>query len=233
MQLNRPRKNKPVKGKEATAYRYVLQSMDDLEPTIATMQDRGIWAAYDSVPFLRRILIETSAVKFVERLRELRAQGKISGQVYIETAFEEKFLYDPKREERTRIAIQVTREAKAGGDKNALRRIRRASESNGLKRGPKVTAESNRWKIEALHDLAKGKPLKQSISHPRRRPNSASAELSRYCRDFYDVCRLLGMETREAWQSGAIGAWPNSPWRKQDLSNGGVYSEDTGDSAGI
>ena len=26
---------------------------------------------------------------------------------------------------------------------------------------------------------------------------------------------------------------PNSPWRKQVLSNGGVYSEDTGDSAGI
>ena len=29
------------------------------------------------------------------------------------------------------------------------------------------------------------------------------------------------------------GDGPSSPWWKQVLSNGGVYSEDTGDSAGI
>jgi hypothetical protein len=202
--LNRRSKDKPVEAKEATAH---LRSMDELEPAIATMQDRGFWAAYDSVPSVRRILIEPCAAKFVERLRELHARGEVLGQVSIQTATERKFLYDPEREERTRFAIQVIREAKARGDEKALGRFRRASESDGLKRGPKVNPESNRLKIEMLHALAEGKQLKQSVSQPKRKPNSASAELSRYCRDFYGVCRLLHMETREAWQRGATGAW--------------------------
>jgi hypothetical protein len=181
--------------------------MDDLEQAVCVIPNLGFWAAYDNVPLVRRILIEPCTEKFIEKLRDLHAQGQILSQVCIATAPKQYLLLDPEWEERVQTAVAIIKTAKVKGDKKSLERFRSARESDGLKRGPKVTAESNRWKIKTLHALAKGGLLKQSIPHPTRTSNSASAELSRYCRDFYGVCRLLGMETREAWQRGAKGVW--------------------------
>jgi len=226
--LNRRRKNKPVRVEEARwRTGCVLHSIDDLELTVGGMKDRGFWAAYDNVSHLRRILIESCAAKFVERLRRLHASGQIVGQVYVATAAKEGLLLDPEWEERVESAIQVIRAAKTSGDRKALKRLRSAGESDGLKRGPKVTPESNRWKIETLHALAKGGRLKVSISHPMRKLNSASAELSRYCRGFYVLCHLLGLETQEAWKHGPTGGWSKWPWSKRQFESFGFrFPED-------
>jgi hypothetical protein len=53
--------------------------------------------------------------------------------------------------------------------------------------------------IHALHQLASGKLLKQSVSGPRK-PGSASAQIGRFCARFYDLCEWLDAHSPSAWQ---------------------------------
>ena len=91
-------------------------------------------------------------------------------------------------------------------------------QSPRLKPGPKTTPESNRWKIEMLHDLETGKMLKQATRQPKRGANSASAELAKYCSEFYNTCNVLRLETKEAWEQGPEGVWSKERFERFGFS---------------
>ncbi|HXR10183.1 MAG TPA: hypothetical protein VN792_05360 [Candidatus Acidoferrales bacterium] len=78
--------------------------------------------------------------------------------------------------------------------------LRAALERKGGRPGPKQRPAANRWKIETLREIARGKPLKQSVRQPRRSPQSASAELGRFCREFYWLCEFLEAHEPESWR---------------------------------
>ncbi len=86
------------------------------------------------------------------------------------------------------------------GDRVMLLQLRAALERKGGRPGPKRRPEANRWKIETLHEIAQGKPLKQSVRHPRRSPQSASAELGRFCQEFYWLCEYLDAREPKSWR---------------------------------
>jgi hypothetical protein len=191
--------------------------MDDLEPAITTMQDRGFWAAYDNVPSLRRILIETCAAKFVERLRELHARGEILGQVCIETATEQKFLCDPEWEERVRTALGVIMEAEERGDEKVLRRFRGFVRLTGnppgprTKRnppGPRTKRQTHRNMIEVIKRLEAGEDVK----------NIAGAdEKYKLARTLHTNLRRFCLEVYDEWMLWSLLNPPNAPERYNKL----------------
>jgi hypothetical protein len=240
--------------------------MDDLETTLDSLArgpemeavksapnaapSQSSWAAYDvslpghpsfrpSVQPVRRVIVEEKdAATFVNRLRELYAHGEFVGEVWVATAAVRELLIDPEWEAQVQCAIRTIKVASARQDKKSLGRFRSAIEGRGLKPGPKTTLKSTEWKIETLHAMAQGKALKAALSHRKRKPNSASAELSRYCKEFYSKVRffesVLGIHTEEFWQklmeigneeswlgSGHKRGWSQYPWLKQELNRFG------------
>ena len=205
--MNRPRKNKPVKAKEATAHRYVLRSMDDLEPTIAVMQDLGFWAAYDiprpgfsvvnaSVRPVRRVLVEKGAATFVEKLRELHAQRKIVGQVCIATAAVERLLFDPEWEECVQAALDVITAAEKRGDEKALRRFRGLLRSTGNAPGPRTKRQTHRDMIEVIkrmHDAGESMKDISGADEKHKLSRALHTNLRRFCLEVYDEWMLWSL----------------------------------------
>ena len=182
----------PITTKRALTRRYVLQSMNDLEPAMAAMDDLGYWAAYD-IPrcgtLIHRVIVEKGAAAFAKALRELYAKGRFTGAVCVATAAAEKFLVDPQWEDRVRAALNVVSEAKDKEDEIALRQFRGLLRSTGNKPGPRTKRQTHERMIEVIrriHDSGEGVKEISGADEAQKLSRALHASLRRFCLEVYD-----------------------------------------------
>ena len=171
------------------------------------LPDLGLFAVFDRAPDpfsgASRLFIARSSSDLARKLNRLVAEGTLRrGSVFVQTAASETDIADPRYEELLWTVLAGIERIKARGDKASLLRIRAALDRKGLKTGPKRQDYASKWKIEALHNLAKGMPLEHAITHPARKRalESARQELWRYCRAFYQWCLLADLHSPKDWQ---------------------------------
>jgi hypothetical protein len=198
--LNRRRKDKPSKAREATAItrRHLLCSMAELQQAVSAIQNLGVLAAYDNLPHLRLIpCIETSAEKFIEELRDRHAQGKISNpsHVCIATTVSKELLPDPEWEERVRSALDVITIAEERGDEKVLRRFRWLMRSTGNPPGPRTKRQTHKDMIKVIKRLHAGEGMKDIAGADEKHKLSRAlhTNLRRFCLEVYDEWMLWSL----------------------------------------
>ena len=165
--------------------------MAELQQAVSAIQNLGFWAAYDNVPHLRLIpCIETSAEKFIEKLRERNAKGEIlnPSHVCIATAVSKDLLPDPEWEVRVRSALDVITEAEERGDKKVLRRFRWLMRSTGNPPGPRTKRQTHRNMIEVIKRLHAGEGMKDiaGADEEHKLARAMHAKLRRFCLEVYN-----------------------------------------------
>lgn len=171
---------------------------------IDSLPDPGVFAVYNGppAPGVVRLFVATGRAELRERLGQFQSKGMLPSPpcVWVEAASSESDLTDFKYEGFVRSVLAGIMMIKNRGDKATLLRVRAALESKGGKPGPKLQPENNAWLIELLKELAAGKPLKKARLPKPWKPSSASATLSRFCWNFYQLCTLFGAPSPEEWQ---------------------------------
>jgi len=153
----------------------------------------GFLAAYDGLSLPRRICIEKTGEKLVEKLRITHAQGGISqpSKIVIITAPTRELLFDPEWERQKGHAIFIAREAVLEavrrGDSVFLEAIEEAAKP-AVRRGRPPTMEARHRIVDDLQEhLNKRKTLKelQTGKHVESGRHSLSARFSELYRDAY------------------------------------------------
>jgi hypothetical protein len=166
----------------------------------------GSFAVWNSLPSHFSNSEILGVAKNTDELRDLLQQLTRSGmfggayRICVQTATSEKDFTDVHYERLIWSVLNGIQTIKSRGDQATLRRARNALESKGMKPGPKAQSDSNRWMIELLHRLSTGMLLKEAVKRPRK-PSSASAQLSVFCNEFYQICTWLDAETPDSWQT--------------------------------
>jgi hypothetical protein len=199
------RKSRPSKNRQSFVLDCTGQVPWELLP------NRGWFAVFDGLPQpfsdYRRLFVTNGTNGLRLGLKRHLETGMIRNprRVYIETAASECDFTDPEYEGKVADILLGIDAIKRRGDERTLRRLRAALSRKGVKRGPKPRQDTRRWKIETLRELAAGKQLKASVAQAKRTPQSASAELVRFCRDFYECCWWLGAHTPDLWRGYVAG----------------------------
>lgn len=166
------------------------------------LPNRGLYAVYDNFPdFGDRLHIVEGVDALRQTIETLLQQGKIPTRVFVATAATKEDLPDPEYVRSVRAVLRGIELIKKRGDKARLRLIRAALERKGGRPGPKADPAKSAWLIGVLKELATGKPLlKQVRLRKPWKPASASAKLSQFCWDFYQLCTLFGANSPREWQ---------------------------------
>jgi hypothetical protein len=197
--------SKVRRGRTARRSQFFVLSLDGGSEAIEGLPNLGVYAAYNRLPVPgdARLFVAHGPEELLERLEQFQSSGMLPNppRVWVETAYSESDLTDLEYEGLVRSVLAGINRIKKLGDKATLRRVRSALESRGGKRGPKVIPENNAWVIDLLKELAAGTPLKQARLPKPWKPSSASAKLSRFCWNFYQLCMLYRAPSQKEWQS--------------------------------
>lgn len=175
------------------------------------LPNRGWYAVFDDLPSpfgeAHRLFVASGIRELRRGLARLLKRGAIANpaRVFVETAGAKSKLSDLEYERRVADVFLGIAAIQQRGDRQTLLAIRAALGRKGGRRGPKRQRDAVRWKVETLRQLAGGQPLKASVAHPRRTPQSASAEIGRFCREFYEYCWWLDAHSPDSWQRDAAG----------------------------
>lgn len=165
----------------------------------------GVFAVYRALPSVigsrPRPFVCSGLAEFRKHIKQISRSGL--REVFVEAAESSAELTDWDYENLVWKVLQGIETIKRRGRRASLLRLRAAIEAKGKRPGPATSPEKNARLIQILAQLAAGKPLKEVAPIPWK-PASVSAQLSRFCWDFYQHCNLLGADSPQKWRGDNV-----------------------------